>query len=159
MDLNVRSVFNLVRDSVPLLAAAATLDDPARIITVSSVAGLAIGGDVGVYGYTASKAAVIHLTKNFAIELGNKHILANSIAPGLFQSKMARVLIEMNGGEEGAGRAVPNGRIGRPDDIAGVIVFLCSRAGSHINASVIPIDGGRYMAPSARRDSAQESKL
>jgi NAD(P)-dependent dehydrogenase (short-subunit alcohol dehydrogenase family) len=158
MDLNVRSVFNLVRETAPLLAAAGTLEDPARIITVASVAGLIIGGG-GVYGYTASKAAVIHLTKDLAIELADKHILANSIAPGLFQSKMARVLIEMNGGEEGAASASPNGRIGRPDDIAGVMVFLCSRAGSHINASVIPIDGGKYMAPGARRDTAQESKL
>jgi len=153
MDLNVRSVFNLIRESTPLLAAAASIEDPARIITVGSVAGIVIGstGNTGTFGYAASKAAVLHMTKHLAIALKDKYILANALAPGLFMSKMAKGIIDIAGGEEELAKVSPNGRLGRPDDIAGVVVFLCSRAGSHINASVIPVDGGRYVEPASTK--------
>jgi NAD(P)-dependent dehydrogenase (short-subunit alcohol dehydrogenase family) len=75
MDLNVRGVFNLVRECAPLLSNRGTVTDPSRVLITASVAGLGIGtlGAHGTYGYSASKAAVIHLGKNLAVELGPRH--------------------------------------------------------------------------------------
>ena len=85
---------------------------------------------------------MIHLTRNLAVELGPRHILSNSIAPGFFPSKMASGLIAKIGGEEALGQQVPNGRLGRAEDFAGTVVFLASRAASHINGACVTLDGG-----------------
>lgn len=151
MNLNVRSVFNLIRLCTPLLEKAVRQSgEKARVVTVGSVAGLHIGGigQHGTYGYAASKAAVLHLTKHLAVELGPRGILLNAIAPGFFPSKMASGLIAASGGEEAMAREVPDGRLGKPEDIVGSIVFLCSRASEHINGAVLPIDGGKHVVPS-----------
>lgn len=92
------------------------------------------------------QAAVIHLTRNLAVELGPRHILCNSIAPGFFPSKMASGLLEMTGGVEEMGKLNPNGRLGRPEDIAGTVVYLASRAASHVSGSCIVLDGGGLWA-------------
>ena len=122
----------------------ASHEDPSRVIVTASVAGLGIGalGQHATFGYSASKAAVIHLARNLAVELGPRHILTNAIAPGFFPSKMANVMIGMAGGEDGVGARNPNGRLGKPEDIAGLVVFLSSRASSHINGATIAVDGG-----------------
>ena len=144
MDLNVKSVFSTIRLFAPMLQQRATLEDPSRVIVTASVAGLAVGGmgEAGTFGYSASKAAAIHLTRHLAVELGPRHILCNAIAPGFFPSKMANGIIALAGGEEVLGKENPNGRLGRPEDIAGALVYLCSRAGSHSNGGVIVLDGG-----------------
>ncbi|TLS25495.1 hypothetical protein PpBr36_07546 [Pyricularia pennisetigena] len=144
MDLNVRAVFNTVRLFAPLLQKRATVEDPSRVIITASVAGLGIGtlGKNGTYGYSASKAAVLHLGNNLAVELGPRHITVNSIAPGFFPSKMANGLLEASGGADKIAQANPMRRLGRPEDIAGVVVYLASRAGSHVNGACIAIDGG-----------------
>ncbi|TGZ85681.1 NAD(P)-binding protein [Ascodesmis nigricans] len=146
-DLNVRSVFNLIRECAPLLEAAAVPGDPARVITVGSVAGIGIGnvGPNGTYSYAASKAAVHHLSKHLAVALGPRGILVNAIAPGFFVTKMAAALINKSGGEDALGKSTPNGRLGGPQDIAGVVTFLSSKAASHVNGVVIPIDGGKHL--------------
>ncbi|TGZ81902.1 NAD(P)-binding protein [Ascodesmis nigricans] len=146
-DLNVRSVFNLIRECAPLLEAAAVPGDPARVITVGSVAGIGIGniGANATYSYAASKAAVHHLSKHLAVALGPRGILVNAIAPGFFVTKMAAGLIDKSGGEAALGKSTPNGRLGQPDDIAGVVTFLSSKAASHVNGVVIPIDGGKHL--------------
>lgn len=114
------------------------------------MAGLGIGSTGGnsVPSYSASKAAVIHLIRHLAVDLGDRHILCNAIAPGFFPSRMANGLIEVSGGVDKMARSAPNGRIGRPDDIAGTVVYLCSRASSHSNGSVIALDGGKLWARS-----------
>jgi NAD(P)-dependent dehydrogenase (short-subunit alcohol dehydrogenase family) len=119
------------------------------------VAGIGIGslGPNAAYSYAASKAAVLHLARNLAIELGPKGILVNGIAPGLFPSKMAKVLIENGGGMDGVNKSHPNGRVGRPEDIAAAVVFLSSRAGGHVNGDTIVLDGGKMLR------GALESKL
>ncbi|MCJ1483268.1 hypothetical protein MMC06_003435 [Schaereria dolodes] len=144
MDLNVKSVFNTVRLFAPLLQASAALSSPSRIIITASVAGLGVGslGENATFGYSASKAAAIHLARNLAVELGPRHILVNSVAPGFFPSKMASGLMELNGGEEKMAKESPDGRLGTPEDIAGVVVFLASRAAGHVNGACITIDGG-----------------
>ncbi|KPM43534.1 hypothetical protein AK830_g2986 [Neonectria ditissima] len=144
MDLNVRAVFNTVRLFTPLLQKRAALRDPSRVLITASVAGLGIGtlGAQGTYGYSASKAAAIHLGRNLALELGPRHITVNSICPGFFPSKMSNGLLAMAGGADQIAKANPMGRLGMPEDIAGVVVYLTSRAGSHVNGEAIAIDGG-----------------
>ncbi|KAK4215944.1 oxidoreductase [Rhypophila decipiens] len=148
MDLNVRGVFNLIREFAPLLEKKASVEDPSRVVITASVAGLGIGtlGKQATYGYSASKAAVIHLGRNLAVELGPRHITVNSICPGFFPTKMSNGLLEISGGAENIAKENPMQRLGRPDDIAGVIVYLTSRAGSHVNGATIEIDGGALWA-------------
>ena len=144
MDLNVKAVFNTIRLFTPLLEKSASLQDPSRVIITASVAGLGVGtiGKQGTYGYSASKAAVLHLGRNIAMELGPRHITVNSICPGFFPSKMSNGLLEMSGGAEEIANSNPMRRLGKPEDIAGVVVYLASRAGSHVNGETIAIDGG-----------------
>ncbi|KAL2823399.1 hypothetical protein BDW59DRAFT_173547 [Aspergillus cavernicola] len=147
MDLNVKSVFFTIQKFFPLLSAAATRDDPSRVIITGSVAGITLGslGENATFSYSASKAAVLHMAKNLAIELGPRHVLVNAIAPGLYPSKMANGLIELQGGVKDLEEASPNKRLGKPEDIAGLVVFLASRAASHLNGSVITTDGGSHL--------------
>jgi NAD(P)-dependent dehydrogenase (short-subunit alcohol dehydrogenase family) len=145
MDLNVKAVFNTIRLFTPLLQkASAGTAGPSRVIITASVAGLGVGtlGEQGTYGYSASKAAVLHLGRNLALELGPRGINVNSIAPGFFPSKMSNGLMDMAGGADLLGEMNPTGRLGRPEDIAGAVVYLASRAGSHVNGETIAIDGG-----------------
>lgn len=147
MDLNVKSVFYLVQKFAPLLTKNASLADPSRVIITGSVAGLGVGslGDNATFSYSASKAAVIHLAKNLALELGPRGVLTNAIAPGFFPSKMASGLIEQQGGLKALEEYSPNGRLGRAEDIAGTVVYLGSRAGGHLNGAVVVLDGGNLL--------------
>ncbi|KAH6872721.1 bile acid 7-dehydroxylase 1/3 [Alternaria rosae] len=145
MDLNVKGVFFTIQKLTPLLTKSATVQDPSRVIVTGSVAGIGVGslGETGSWSYSASKAAVLHLARNLAVELGPRHILVNGIAPGFFMSKMAGVLMEKAGGEEALGKSNPNGRVGKPEDIAAAVVYLSSRAGGHVNGDTIVLDGGK----------------
>jgi NAD(P)-dependent dehydrogenase (short-subunit alcohol dehydrogenase family) len=148
MDLNVRAVFNTVRLFAPLLQKRAGVADPSRVIITASVAGLGLGtlGEHGTYGYSASKAAAVHLGRNLAVELGPRGITVNSICPGFFPSKMSNGLLAMTGGADAIGKGNPMRRLGIPEDIAGVVVYLSSRAGSYVNGAAIEIDGGGLWA-------------
>lgn len=147
MDLNVKGVFFTIQKFAPLLEAKATTEEPSRVIITGSVAGIAVGslGESAAYSYAASKAAVLHLTRNLAVELGPRKILVNAIAPGFFPSKMANVLMERSGGVDALNKANPNGRVGRAEDIAAAVVFLASRAGGHVNGDTIVLDGGKML--------------
>ncbi|OAA66166.1 3-oxoacyl-acyl-carrier-protein reductase [Cordyceps fumosorosea ARSEF 2679] len=144
MDLNVRGVFNAIREFAPLLTRRATVRDPARVIITSSVAGLGVGslGAHGTYGYSASKAAVLHLGRNLAVELGPRHVTVNSLCPGFFPSKMSNGLMEATGGAAEMAKGNPMRRLGEPEDIAGAVVYLASRAGAHVNGETLAVDGG-----------------
>jgi NAD(P)-dependent dehydrogenase (short-subunit alcohol dehydrogenase family) len=161
MDLNVRGVFNTIRLFTPMLEKRGTVDDPSRVIITASVAGLGIGtiGKNGTYGYSASKAAVIHLGRNLAVELGPRHIAVNSICPGFFPSKMSNGLLEIAGGKESIAQGTPLKKLGRPEDIAGVVVYLCSRAGGHVNGAALEIDGGAMWVRGELMAPGKESKL
>ncbi|HEV7187414.1 MAG TPA: SDR family oxidoreductase [Blastococcus sp.] len=139
LDLNLKSPFFLTRAFLPLLQEAGTSDDPARIINIGSIDGLHVP-PMNTYSYSSSKAALHHLTRVLARELGPKHITVNAVAPGPFESKMMAATLDAFG-KEIAARS-PLGRIGRPDDMAGVAVFLSSRAGSYVTGSVLAVDGG-----------------
>ena len=139
LDLNLKAPFFLSRACLPLLTAAGTAEDPARIINVGSIDGLRVP-ELSTYSYSASKAAVHQLTRVLARELGPRHVTVNAIAPGPFPSKMMAGTLADFGDEIAA--TSPLGRIGRPDDMAGAAVFLASRAGSWLTGVVLPVDGG-----------------
>ncbi|RAY16707.1 3-oxoacyl-ACP reductase [Actinomadura craniellae] len=139
LDLNLKSPFFLTRAMLPLLEAAGTHDDPARVINVGSIDGLHVP-TLNTYAYSTSKAALHHLTRVLAGELGPRHITVNAVAPGPFESKMMAATLETFG--DAIAERAPLRRIGRPDDMAGVAVYLASRAGSYVTGAVIPVDGG-----------------
>jgi NAD(P)-dependent dehydrogenase (short-subunit alcohol dehydrogenase family) len=138
-DLNVRAVFNLTRALLPELRAAGTHDDPARVINVGSVDGLHVP-NLETYAYSASKAALHHLTRVLAKRLGPEHVTVNAIAPGPFESHMMRATLAAVGDQLAA--SAPMRRIGRPDDMAGVAIYLAGRAGAYVTGAVLPVDGG-----------------
>ncbi|MCG6859263.1 MAG: SDR family oxidoreductase [Salaquimonas sp.] len=144
LDVNVTGLFNLTRDLLPLMDKAATLEDPARVVNLGSVMGSAAIGE-GAYSYSASKAAVHHLTRILAKELADRHITFNAFAPGPFQSKMTAFATTTDEQIEKVAQGVPLGRIGSPDDIAGAAIYLCSRAGSYVTGMILPLDGGIHI--------------
>ena len=142
LGLNVASPFLLTRDLTPLLQTTATFDDPARVINIGSMDGLHVDQLVGTgtFAYSASKAAVHHLTRTLAVELGPRHITVNANAPRVFRSKMTADILKEYGSD--IEQACPLGRIGHPEEMAGIAIYLASRAGAYTNGAVIPIDGG-----------------
>jgi NAD(P)-dependent dehydrogenase (short-subunit alcohol dehydrogenase family) len=139
-DLNVKGTFFLVQALVPLLAAAGTAEDPARIINVGSIDAFHIPRHE-TYAYTSSKAALHQLTIHLASQLGARHITANVIAPGMFPSKMLAATLERKG-IEAMVEPIPLKRLTGPSDMAGAAVYLASKAGSYVTGAVLPVDGG-----------------
>lgn len=138
LDINLKGPFYLTRAALPLLRVNATQDDPSRVINIGSIDG--IGVPTNRYSYAASKSAIHQLTRVLARELGPSYITVNAVAPGPFESKMMAATLAAAGDEIAA--LAPLGRIGRPDDMAGIAVFLSSRAGSYVTGTIIPVDGG-----------------
>lgn len=144
LGLNVKSVFNLTRHCLPLLEKAATADDPGRVINIGSIDGIQIPA-LDTYAYSASKAAVHHLTRVLAHQLAAKKITVNAVAPGPFESKMMAETLRNFGDMIVA--SCPLKRIGTPEDMAGVAIYLSSRAGAYVTGAVIPVDGGILVKP------------
>ena len=138
LNLNVKGVFHLTKFLRPALEAAATGDDPSRVINIGSIDGIHVPL-LETYSYSASKAAVHQLTRHLAKRLAPK-ITVNAIAPGPFESKMMAATLEAAG--DAIAASAPLKRIGRPDDMAGTARFLASRAGAYLTGAVIPVDGG-----------------
>lgn len=139
--VNVRGVFALTQGLLPALRAAATPDDPARVVNVGSIDGLRVPF-FDNYAYSASKAAVHMLTRHLAADLAAEAIAVNAIAPGPFRSKMmAAVLDDERTGAEIRAK-IPLGRLGAPADAAGMAIFLAGPAAAWVTGAVIPLDGG-----------------
>ena len=138
---NVEGVFHLTVALLPALRAAADAEDPARVINIGSIDGLRTPS-VENYSYSASKAAVHMLTRHLAKRLAAEHITVNAIAPGPFESKMMAFALGNPETRAAIESEVPLGRIGRDDDVAGLTLFLASRAGAYLTGAVIPLDGG-----------------
>lgn len=148
MDVNVTGLFYLTQKLMPTLQASSSPADPARVINLGSVMGTAALGE-GAYSYSASKAAVHHLTRIMARELAERHITFNAFAPGPFQSKMTAFATATEEQADHVGKGVPLGRIGSPDDIAGATLYLCGKGGSYITGAILPLDGGIHVNPEA----------
>ena len=136
--LNVKGIFHLTRALVPMLEKAAAPGDPARVINIGSIDGIQAPG-LETYAYSASKAAVHHMTRVLAKRLAPA-VTVNAVAPGPFESKMMEATLERF--RDSIVQGVPMGRIGEPEDMAGVAIYLASRAGAYLTGSVIPVDGG-----------------
>lgn len=146
MDTNVKAVFFLTQALLPQLRAAAAGPSPARVINIGSIDGLKAAA-FETYSYGASKAAVHHLTRFLAARLTKERILCNAIAPGPYPTWMLSTGVGFGGKTEGVdwgavGQRNPSGRVGTPEDIAGLAIFLTSRAGEYVVGQVIASDGG-----------------
>jgi NAD(P)-dependent dehydrogenase (short-subunit alcohol dehydrogenase family) len=141
MDVNVRAPFVLVQALLGKLQAAATRDDPARVINIGSVYGVT-SQVLRAWSYAASKAAIHQLTKVLAAELASRRILVNAIAPGFFPSKMTHFIVSDEQRLDDMLKIVPLGRAGKPEDIGALAIYLGSRASSYMTGNVIPLDGG-----------------
>jgi NAD(P)-dependent dehydrogenase (short-subunit alcohol dehydrogenase family) len=126
LTLNLHRVFTLTQLVTPLLEAAGSAADPARIINIGSVDGLRVP-QLGTFSYSASKAGLHHLSRALAKELGPRHITSNTLACGPFETKMMAATLESFRDEMESN--LPLGRIGTPEDVAGACIFLSSRAG------------------------------
>lgn len=108
-----------------------------RIISISSIVGM--GGNAGQSVYAATKAGLIGLTKSLAKELGSRGICVNAVAPGVIETDMTGAM-----DLAALGQTIPLGRIGKPEDVAGTVLFLCSELSAYITGQVIVVDGGLY---------------
>jgi NAD(P)-dependent dehydrogenase (short-subunit alcohol dehydrogenase family) len=141
LDLNVKGIFYLTRACLPVLQAAASPQDPARIINIGSVAGI-IPQAAPTHAYDISKAAVHQLSKKLAADLAPQHITCNALAPGFVPSRMSAGLSTWGGSAEELAARTPLGRLGNAQDMAGAAIFLASPAASFITGIVLPVDGG-----------------
>jgi 2-deoxy-D-gluconate 3-dehydrogenase len=139
MDLNVKSMFFLTQKMTALLKVNATEENPSRVINIGSIDGLNVPM-FPTFSYSASKAAVHHLTRVLAAQLVKENILVNAIAPGPYPSAMLGSAVNSDYSE--IEKRNPRKRIGTPEDIAGLVIFLCSRAGAFTVGETITSDGG-----------------
>lgn len=141
MAVNVQTPFTMVRELLPELTRSARSDDPARIINIGSVAGMK-PEKLQAYSYSASKAAIHMLTRELAADLAARNITVNAVIPGYFPTKMTAHMRTEESVDPALLSHIPLKRLGTPEDIAGIIVFLCSRSGGYITGAQIPVDGG-----------------
>lgn len=140
--LNLLTPFDLTRALLPALRQAATAEDPARVINISSIDGIKLPIWES-YPYSASKAGLNHMTRHMGKFLAGDNISVNAIAPGFFPSRMTASVVDLESEEELESIRSPLGRrVGGMEDIAGAVIYLSSRAGAWLSGVVIPVSGG-----------------
>ncbi len=142
VDLNLKAPFFLTQALAPMLRAAASRARPAKVINIASIDGIS-ANPLETYSYHGSKAGLIHLTRRMALRLIQDDIVVSGIAPGPFASDMNTAARDES--DKVAAR-VPAGRIGTDDDMAGVAIYLASRAGDYVVGETIAVDGGVTIA-------------
>ena len=148
MDINVRAIFMLTRDLMPLLVKDATSENPSRVINIGSIDGLRVSSTDN-FAYGASKAAVHFLTKNLAVRFASKGLTVNAIAPGPFESQMMDYML--TNFRDQIESQNPMGRIGCPEDMAGLAIYLASEAAKYMTGQVIALDGGSNLGSRQER--------
>ncbi len=150
VNTNLSAVFSLTRDLTPLLEKGASVEDPARIVNIGSMDGIHVPvvQRIPTFAYSASKAALHHLTRSLAVFLANKHITANAVAPGFFASRMTDYVFEHY--LEDIEKDCPLGRVGKPEEIVCSITYLISQAGAYTNGTTISVDGGTSISKGHR---------
>ncbi|MCW1383780.1 SDR family oxidoreductase [Novosphingobium sp. KCTC 2891] len=144
--VNLRAPFFLVQSLLPQLRAAAAQGDPARVINIGSIAALWAKSS-NAYAYGAAKAGLQHLTRMLASDLTREGIAVNAIAPGFFPSDMTDGFFTAAPGlREQVIESIPAHRLGAPEDVAGSVIFLASRAGAYCSGATIPLEGGLWSA-------------
>ena len=145
MDTNVKGVFFLTQKMLPFLEKSASAESPARVINIGSVDGIKSPA-FDTFSYGPSKAAVHHLTRVLAGHLTKRHIICNAIAPGPFPTWMLSTGVGGGGDTDIdwdiVAKSNPSKRVGTMEDIAGLAIFLSSRAGAYTVGEVITCDGG-----------------
>ena len=141
MAVNVQTPFTMVRELLPELSASGKAGDPARVINIGSVAGMKTER-LSAYSYAASKAAVHMMTRDLAGDLAARNITVNAVIPGFFPTKMTAHMRDKDQVDPALLAHIPLQRLGSPDDIAGIVIFLCARAGAYVTGAQIPVDGG-----------------
>ena len=145
MDTNVKGIFFLTQQLLPLLRESRTSDNTSRVINIGSIDGIKTG-TFDAFSYGPSKAAVHHLTRVLAARLIKDHIIVNAIAPGPFPTWMLSTGVGGGGDTDidwsAVGQSNPSGRVGDAEDIAGLAIFLSSRAGAYTVGQTIACDGG-----------------
>ena len=145
MDTNVKGVFFLTQKLLPLLRKSGDAEDPSRVINIGSIDGIKTGL-FDAFSYGPSKAALHHLTRVLAASLVKENIIVNAIAPGPFPTWMLSTGVGGGGDVDidwsSIGDTNPRGRVGTPEDIAGLAIFLSSRAGAYTVGQTITCDGG-----------------
>ena len=145
MDTNVKGVFFLTQKLLPLLRKSGTSEDPSRVINIGSIDGIKTGL-FDAFSYGPSKAALHHLTRVLAASLVKENIIVTAIAPGPFPTWMFSTGVGGGGDVDidwsSIGDTNPRGRVGTPEDIAGLAIFLSSRAGAYTVGQTITCDGG-----------------
>lgn len=137
IDINLKGQFMCSKEAVGLMPRGA------RIINITSIASGGSGiGFPGIAHYTASKGGIVALTENMAVDLAAKGINVNAIAPGAIDTDMTKGMLDDEKSRKAFLSRIPKGRIGRPEDIAAVAVFLASHESDYVNGTVIYADGG-----------------
>ncbi|MGX7724835.1 SDR family NAD(P)-dependent oxidoreductase [Rhodococcus pyridinivorans] len=139
-DLNVKGTFFLVQSLLGMLKASASVESPARVVNIGSIAGFRVP-DHETYAYSSSKAAVHQLSKHLAAQLASDQVTVNVIAPGRYRSEMLERAIELEGADPLLA-PIPLGRFVEDDDLVGAAIFLASKAGSALTGVVLPVDCG-----------------
>ena len=137
VDLNMKTPFFLTQALIAPLRAAAK-DHVAKVINICSIDGQSVAREE-TYPYGASKAGLLHMTKRMALRLAPENIAVSAIAPGAFASDMNKVARDH---AEAVSKAIPAGRIGTDEDMAGTAIYLASRAGDYVMGSAVTVDGG-----------------
>tara|TARA_Y100000748_G_scaffold302302_1_gene304237 strand:- start:256 stop:1050 length:795 start_codon:yes stop_codon:yes gene_type:complete len=140
VDINLKSPFFITQKLAKLLENKGNSDDPSRVVNIASIDGIGVSNMADTYAYSASKSGIIHLTKHLAKTLVERNIIVNAIAPGPFDSHMLGKAVNFDYGF--IAEMNPRKRIGTPQDIAGLCIYLCSRAGAFTVGETVTCDGG-----------------
>ncbi len=141
--VNLDSVFGLIKHSVAAMKKTATSASPAHIVLISSTAGQR--GEAFHCDYAATKGAVISMVKGLSTELARDHIYVNCVAPGWVQTDMARPAMEDPPTAKRVLSTIPLGRIGKPDEIAGPVLFLCTPLAGFVTGEIFNVNGGAVL--------------